>query len=296
MSAEPIDADLVIVGGGPAGCSAAVMASSLRMRSVLLEPGALCGKLHAVAHMQNVIGHGTGPELAAHAAADVAAAEYCRVVEAAALRVDATDDGVTVTTSGGTVRAAYAVVATGVRPLTMQETAWLTGRGGHQLPVLWETDPSSLAGGETIVLGVDRPLGTLLRANPDLDMRLLVLYPLDEQYKATEVADDPRLTLLPVDHVSVHGQTGVGLDVTGVDGQQRTFPTTGRVLANLGVRPAVPGGDLATDESGYVPPTKQHPRILPAGDCRSARFQRIATACGSGAEAALAAYYAMVGR
>lgn len=42
----------------------------------------------------------------------------------------------------------------------------------------------------------------------------------------------------------------------------------------------------------YCPPIGQHPRIIVAGDLRSARFQRIMTALGSGSEAALHAYYA----
>ncbi|MFE5550185.1 hypothetical protein ACFQ71_41530 [Streptomyces sp. NPDC056534] len=45
------------------------------------------------------------------------------------------------------------------------------------------------------------------------------------------------------------------------------------------------------DENGYCPPEMQHPRIFIAGDLRSGRFQRITTAQGSGAEAALAYYY-----
>lgn len=51
-------------------------------------------------------------------------------------------------------------------------------------------------------------------------------------------------------------------------------------------------GDLVRDTDGYCPPAGQHPRITVAGDLRSARFQRIMTAMGSGSEAALRAYYA----
>ena len=58
--------DLVIVGGGPAGCAAAVMAASVGMRSVLIEPDALCAKLRHIAAVDNVVGgHTSGPELAA---------------------------------------------------------------------------------------------------------------------------------------------------------------------------------------------------------------------------------------
>lgn len=63
------------------------------------------------------------------------------------------------------------------------------------------------------------------------------------------------------------------------------------VLSNLGNTPAALAG-LTIGEDGYCPPDQQHPRIRIAGDLRSARYQRIATAQGSGAEAVLSCYYA----
>ncbi|MFF3390656.1 pyridine nucleotide-disulfide oxidoreductase, partial [Streptomyces sp. NPDC002669] len=39
------------------------------------------------------------------------------------------------------------------------------------------------------------------------------------------------------------------------------------------------------------PPATQHPHLIVAGDLRSAHYQRIQTALGSGSEAALRAYY-----
>lgn len=57
----------------------------------------------------------------------------------------------------------------------------------------------------------------------------------------------------------------------------------------LGGYTTAPPGDLARGADGYCPPTDQHPRIIVAGGLRSARFQRIMTALGSGSEAALRA-------
>ncbi|MYS32518.1 pyridine nucleotide-disulfide oxidoreductase, partial [Streptomyces sp. SID4920] len=56
--------------------------------------------------------------------------------------------------------------------------------------------------------------------------------------------------------------------------------------------PAAPAGDPVRGADGYCAPADQHPRVLVAGDLRSARYQRIMTALGSGSEAALHAYYA----
>ena len=284
------DADLVIVGGGPAGCAAARMASSLGMTSILIEPNALCEKVARIGHTENVIGYESGAEFAAQAAKDVAASHGCSVLRDTAAEVRAGESSVEVATaSSGTIRAPFAVLATGVRPRRIDEAPWIVGT--TDFPELISTEPEQLRGVESIVLGVDRPLGTVLRTHPDLDMRLLAMYPVSEAYKANEVADDPRVTLMRVRRVEVmQAHTGSRhLDVESDDGT-RTF-TADRVYLNLGVEAAVPPGDLVTDDTGYCPPDRQHRRVLIAGDLRSSRYQRIMTALGSGAESALHAYY-----
>ena len=278
------DSDLVVVGGGPAGCAAAVMASSLGLRCGLIEPHALGYRVDGIAAIDNVLGgSATGRELAWRIAADVANARTCTVllgVRATAVR--AADDAVTVELSdGGRYRAPYAVVATGTRPLRMDEVDWIHHNAAMEFPAVWRARPADLAGVDSVVLGADRPLGTVLRAHPIVPMRLLVLYPPGEQYKADEVADDPRVTLAPVDRLDLARDPRV--------------TKAGRVLLNLGSRPVVPDGDLVPDASGYCPPSAQHPRILVAGDLRGARYQRIMAAFGSGAEAALTAYYSLRG-
>lgn len=59
------DTDLIIIGGGPAGCAAARMAASVGMRSVLVEPDRLCRNLYRISALNNVLsGYTSGPELA----------------------------------------------------------------------------------------------------------------------------------------------------------------------------------------------------------------------------------------
>ncbi|GAA1817555.1 FAD-dependent oxidoreductase [Planosporangium flavigriseum] len=288
------DTDLIIVGGGPAGCAAAVMASSLGLRCVLVEPVTLCHKLRHIPSTTNVLGgFASGGKLAGRITADVARAARCQVrLGRAAAGVRTFDDHVRVDLDDGeTLHAPYAVVATGVRPQATAEVDWIDQDGELTAKPLWEADP--LPGAQVLVLGVDRPLGTLLRSHPDVDMRLVVLYSAAEQYKADEVRDDPRVALLPTAHLELrHGTDGL-LRLRAVDdtGEERNFAVDNLYL-NLGSHPVVPAGDVRADASGYCPPGIQHPRILVAGDLRSARYQRILTAYGSGAEAALTAYYA----
>ncbi|MFE7561851.1 FAD-dependent oxidoreductase [Kitasatospora sp. NPDC057500] len=282
--------DLVIIGGGPAGCAAAVMAASVGLRSALVErrePGATLRRVPAVT---NVLGFTTGTAFADAVAADVQrVADSCDLLlgtPATELRAD--DEGVTVRlASGAVVRGRYAIAATGVRAALPHEAGWLTSTVDAPPPV-WEADPARLAGRRALVLGADRPLGTLLRAHPDTPLDLVVPHPPADAYKADEVRSDPRATLLELDALDLRPTPEGHLTA----GRLGTFaPDT--VFVNLGVRPATLPGDLAPAPDGYCPPDRQHPRILPAGDLRSPRAQRIMTATGSGAEAALHAYYAL---
>jgi alkyl hydroperoxide reductase subunit AhpF len=279
MTAKP---DLVVVGGGPAGCAAAVMAASVGMVVTLIDPAEqLGGTLWNIPAVQNVLGgHRTGPDLAKAIIGDVADTQT-EVVRATVTRVHATDDAVVVDIDNGmTISTPHVVIATGVRAAQPDDVDWLTVAPGTQLPPLWGADPATAVGRAWQILGADRPLGTFLRANPDLDVRLSVIYPPADEYKIHEIIDDPRVTL-----------TRVGRYDLATTGQASDKDVRPSVFANLGVVPAGIDG-VHRGPDGYCPLDIQHPRVHIAGDLRSARGQRIQTAMGTGAEAALTAYYA----
>lgn len=287
--------DLLIVGGGPAGCAAAVMAASLAMRSILIEADALCGKLQHIAAVNNVVGgHASGPELGAAIARDVARTELCTVeLGVRATEICVYNDRVTVATdSGRRLEAPYVVVATGVGPLPVGEAPWLTVATEAMPPTLWGARISDASRGVLLVLGADRPLGTFLRAHPALDATVVVAYPPEDAYKVDEVRNDPRVTLLPVTALTLRPGDGPQFTAEWTDRQGHVgAATTEAAFLNLGSAPTPPPGDLAQGPDGYCPPDQQHPRILTAGDLRASRYQRITAATGSGAEAALRAYY-----
>ncbi|MEE4595446.1 FAD-dependent oxidoreductase [Streptomyces sp. DSM 41524] len=310
-----MDTDLLIVGGGPAGCAAAVMAASVGMRSVLIESGdALCGALRRIPVVRNVLTATNGPDLAAAIEADLAQCDQCRVeLGRRATLIDAFDDRVEVTVeavepagSPGSDRAGesrltapYVVVATGVGPLGPERAGWLGGAAGRALPQLWEAEPDAIDDRTVLVLGADRPLGTVARAHPELQAHFVVAYPPEDAYKTEEVRRDPRVELVAVRRLELGPGPGsasapVTAAVETVEGERRALAADLAFL-NLGSAPAPPAGAVASDRSGYCPPGSQHPRVFTAGDLRSVRFQRIATAMGSGGEAALGAYYASRG-
>ncbi|MFJ2496540.1 FAD-dependent oxidoreductase [Streptomyces sp. NPDC087539] len=290
------DTDLIIIGGGPAGCAAARMAASVGMRSILIEPDRLCRNLYRIPALNNVLGgYTSGPELADSIVAELKSTELCRLElgrHVTALHAD--DDQVTAMVDASTrLTAPYAIVATGVGPLQPCDTTWITAPDGLILPPLWQAEADDAEGRTLLVLGGDRPIGTFLRANPTTDTRLLVAYPAADEYKIEEIREDPRVTLFPVEHLMLNCGEGasVSAEAVGQDGAQQTT-TADAAYLSIGNAPTAPPGDLTRGADGYCPPTDQRSRIIVAGDLRSARFQRIMTALGSGSEAALRAYYA----
>ncbi|MYY12644.1 FAD-dependent oxidoreductase [Streptomyces sp. SID4919] len=290
------DTDLIIMGGGPAGCAAAHMAASVGMRSILVEPDRLCRNLYRIPALNNVPGgYTSGPELADSIVAELKSTELCRLElgrHVTELRADEVRVTVTVDT-GVRLTAPYVIVATGVGPLQPRDATWITAPDGLTLPPLWQAEAADAEGRTLLVLGGDRPIGTFLRAHPTTGTRLLVAYPAADEYKIDEVREDPRVTLLPVEHLTLRSAEGtaVSAEAMGQGGTPRTIAADAAYLS-IGNAPTAPSGDLTRGVDGYCPPTDQHPRVIVAGDLRSARFQRIMTALGSGSEAALHAYYA----
>ncbi|MET9957375.1 FAD-dependent oxidoreductase [Streptomyces sp. NPDC006339] len=290
------ETDLIVVGGGPAGCAAARMAAGVGMRSILIEPDALCRNLYRIGALNNVLGgHATGPGLADAVTAELEHTDLCRVaLGRRVVAVRAADDHVAVTLdTGARLAAPYVVVATGVGPLQPGDADWITAPAGLVLPPLWRADAHDAEGRTLLVLGGDRPIGTFLRAHATTATRLLVAYPEADAYKTEEIREDPRVTLLPVERLALRpaGGAGVRAEAVGAGGERHVL-TADAAYLSLGSAPTAPAGDLVRAADGYCPPADQHPRVLVAGDLRSARFQRIMTAMGSGGEAALQAYYA----
>ncbi|WP_432084804.1 FAD-dependent oxidoreductase [Streptomyces sp. bgisy095] len=290
------DTDLIIIGGGPAGCAAARMAASVGMRSVLIEPDRLCRNLYRIPALNNVLGgYTSGPELADSIVAELKNTELCHLeLGRYVTELHANDDRVTATVDTGTrLTAPYVIVATGVGPLQPRDVAWITTPEGLTLPPLWQAEADDAEGRTLLVLGGDRPIGTFLRAHPTTDTRLLVAYLAADAYKVEEIREDPRVTLLPVEQLTLNRAEGlsVSAEAVGQDGARQTI-TADAAYLSIGNAPTAPPGNLTRGADGYCPPADQHPRVIVAGDLRSARFQRIMTALGSGSEAALHAYYA----
>jgi thioredoxin reductase len=290
------DADLLVIGAGPAGVAAAVMASSLRMKTVVVEAEQVGAKLRAIGALDNVPGGwATGAALAEALASDLTRHQELgrlSVLSDRAVRVAGHDDRAEVALEDGRVLIAPAiVVATGATALTPGDVAWIEAPESRWLPPLWRAAADDLAGRRVVVLGADRSLGTWLRAHPQATVYFDVLFPEADRYKTDEVADEQRIHLDLVDHVAVAPvQDGFRISTWRPGGVGSHTFVVDAVLSNMGSKPAALPG-LITGTDGYCPPDEQHPRILVAGDLKSARMQRIAVAMGDGGRASLIPYY-----
>ncbi|MFE2639408.1 NAD(P)/FAD-dependent oxidoreductase [Streptomyces scopuliridis] len=291
------DADLLVVGAGPAGVSAILTATGLGLRTVLIEGDRVGAKLYAIGAMDNLPGGwSTGPQLARALDGDVTravATGLCSVEYQHAVKIHAQDDVATVRlTDGRELNAPAVVVATGVKALGPEDVSWLRTPEIPALPPLWRFQPANLPRSRgAVVLGADRPLGTWLRAHPEADVHLHVLHPESDGYKTAEVEHDRRVRLTAISQASVVQAVSGGFQVTAqsTDSRSRTFHAE-VVLMNVGSKPAgLPGVSVAED--GYCPQEDQHPRILVAGDLKGPRMQRIAIAMGDGQRATLSTYY-----
>ncbi|CAM5436584.1 hypothetical protein SVIOM342S_06465 [Streptomyces violaceorubidus] len=140
---------------------------------------------------------------------------------------------------------------------------------GLALPPLWEADPAAVDGRTVLVLGADRPLGTVARAHPELRTRFVVAYPPEDAYKTEEIRRDSRVELVAMRRLEFGSSSApVTVEVRTVEGERRVL-TADLAFLNLGGAPA-PAGAVAADRSGYCPPWSQHPRVFTAGDLRSA--------------------------
>ncbi|MFG2844191.1 FAD-dependent oxidoreductase [Kitasatospora sp. NPDC048296] len=282
------EAQLLIVGAGPAGCLAAVTAASVGMTSLLIDPAPIPGgSLWQIGHLANWPGFSDGPSYARVLGAHLAGLDgHCSYVQAQVTTIEATEDLVRATLADGSSVAGEAlIVATGVHTAKSTEVSWITCT--EAFPPITGASPVDL-GACTVVLGGDRPLGTWLRTHPNADRKLTVCYPERDGYKVEEVRSDERVQLLPVRAVSVTGTGPYTVDILRADGGQDTVEADS-VLTNIGTVPtALPG--LAVGEDGFCPPAAQHPRVVTAGDLTARDGQRVSTAAGDGADAALTLY------
>ena len=290
--------DLVIVGAGPAGVSAALWARDLGLSAVVLEAGATPGgQLHHIHHpIVNLAGApgDDGPARARALAEDLARAAVDARFGIAAAGLDPGTPAVRMA-DGSIVAGGAVLVATGVRRrrLDVPGERELEGRG-----VSWSAtqDRERFAGEEVVVAGGGDGAyeNAWLLAEVGCSVTLAVRgAPRARREFRERVAGTPRIEVLE------------GTRVTAVLGEERVravrlaggrgefdLPAAGLVV-KAGVVPNTEWcATLERDADGYLPVDEHfgtsHPRVWAAGDVTRPPLAGIAVALGHGALAVAA--------
>ena len=315
---EHTDFDLVIVGCGPAGLSAAVYGASEGFSTLVVDDGGIGGQATSSSQIRNYLGFPggiSGGRLAeqAYEQAWVLGAKFAFMQQALDLRRE--DDRVFVSLSGHSgVHARAVILATGAsyRRLGVPELEAMNGAGvfyggpaseapgmaGHDVYVLGGANSAGQAAlhlarfarrvtlvvrAESLAVGMSHYLAREVQATPNVEVRL-----------STEVigggGDDGWL-----DHLVLRERAS---------GREETVPAVGLFLM-IGAHPhtdwlpaevrrdsrgfVLTGGDLPTsvwqlERSPYGLETSM-PGVLAAGDVRHGSVKRVASAVGEGSMA-----------
>lgn len=293
--------DLLIIGGGTAGLTAAIYAVRAGIAAMILESTAWGGQIAQTAEVENYpsIPHITGWELAnaLHMQAEALGAE---IRLAAVNRLTAEAGTFTLETSGGTLQARSVILANGVahKKLGCPGEEAFSGRG-----VSWcaTCDGAFFRGKDVAVIGGGN--SALEEALHLAQLcRSVTIVNRSEQLRAHQALqkraaqrENVRI-LAPWLTEAIIGDTQVRALrlLHRHSGSTQTLPVDGVFIA-IGMEPrnAFCNGLIATDEQGYFAAGEDCRTNLPgafvAGDCRAKPLRQLVTAAADGAVAATAA-------
>lgn len=299
--------DVLVLGGGPAGASAAIYAARKGIRTGLVAER-FGGQVNDTMAIENLVSvpHTDGPTLSADLERHVHDYEIDLVKGQSASGITpAGEDGLIAVdlASGATLRARTVILATGARWRTMGvpgeddyrnkgvtfcphcDGPLFKGKdvaviGGGNSGVEAAIDLAGVVGHVTVVefldeMRADEVLQRKLRSLPNVDVQL--------GRKTTEVAGDGgKVTGLV--HEPRDGGEAVTTDLDGVFVQIGLLPNT-EWLRDTGVE-LTERGEIRIDERGAT----SVPGVFAAGDATSTPYKQIVVALGAGSTAALSAF------
>lgn len=290
--------DMIIVGGGPAGYTAALYAARAGLDAIVLERYAAGGQLALTHQIDNYPGFEQGIDgytlsEKMRQQAEVFGAQS-RFVEVTAM--DLTAQPKAVHTAEETFLGKTVVLSTGANPreLGVAEEAELVGRG---VAYCASCDGMFYRGKTVVVVG-----GGNTAAEDALLLsriaRQVILVHRRDTLRATKVYHEP---LMKAENVSfrwnstvreiLHGDTVTGVVLQDVQTGEESRVACDGVFVSIGRKPATGflNGQLALDPGGYVVADETTQTSLPgvyaAGDMRTKRLRQVVTAVADGAMA-----------
>lgn len=296
--------DVIIIGAGPAGMTAAVYTSRANLSTLMLERGVPGGQMVNTGEVENYPGydHILGPELATkmfeHAKKFGAEYAYGDVKEV----VDG-EEYKTVVTSNQQYKARAIIIATGAeyKKLGVPGEKELGGRGVSYCAVC---DGAFFKGKELVVVGggdsaVEEGVYLTRFAS-----KVTIVHRRD-QLRAQKILQQRAFANEKIDFIWNHtvkqinekdGRVGSVTLVHTQTGEEREFPCDG-VFIYIGMVPLTkPFASLGiTNENGYIETNElmetKVPGIFAAGDVREKSLRQIVTATGDGSVAAQSAQH-----
>lgn len=297
--------DIAIVGGGPAGLTAAIYAARARARTVVFEAGLPGGQIVSASWVENYPGFPngvSGQELAElmHQQAVNAGAEFQTISPVEAIRANGCDYILTV--AGKEVEARSVVLATGAIPrkLGIPGEAEFTGRGVSWCATcdgpLYRDKVVAVVGG-----GDSATQESLYLAKITKEVHLIHRR---QELRATECIQEecflnPTITMhlawVPEEIVGEGGKVSAVRLRSTETGEQKVLPADG-VFEFVGIdaQSALVAGLCDLDERGFVKVDRNgltsRTGLYAAGDVCDYDLKQVVTACARGA---FAVYHAV---
>ena len=302
MSKSNKDYDIVIIGGGPAGLSAAIYAARSRRSTLLLERGAIGGQIINAELVENYPGYAegvSGIDLTQfmHQQAEKFGLE---TVNADVTGIKVEGERRLVETSGGGYAAKAVIIAAGSerQKLGVPGEEEYTGRGVSYCATC---DGAFFRDKDVAVVGGGDAAITEALELTRFASRVTVIHRRNE-LRATGILREralaePKIAFLWDSAVAeINGETFVnGLKVKNLKtGQESNLEVAGAFIS-VGFRPntAFLKGVLKLDDGGSAVVNERMetsvPGIFAAGDIRSRSIRQVVSAAGAGATAAVSA-------
>jgi thioredoxin reductase (NADPH) len=298
--AQEVEADLVVIGGGPAGLTAGIYGARSGLRTVIIEKNILGGQIANTPIVEN---YPAINEIGGKALVDLMvthALEYVKIFPGEeAIKIEK-GDLITVLTTRRRFRARAVLFATGAeyRRLNVPGEARLSG---HGVSYCSTCDGPLFQGKEVIMVGGgDSAVTDALHLN-NLGVKVLLVHRRDalraqeQLLKSLKAANIPVILNTEVKEIKGEKQVEEVELINNTTEKIKKMPADGVFIA-VGYDPNVElakktGIELTGD--GYIKHDSKHrtniPGIYSAGDVEGG-FKQIVTAAGNGSEAALAIF------